>query len=124
MTAKQYKARTRRQMIAVGTYHKSFDPAIDTLAALLEKRDEAYQAFVDAGGESCVEYTSDRGSVNVKKNPRLQVWMDLNAQALTYWRDLGLTPAGLKKLNEAALKPEMKGTALEEALKSLGGGDA
>jgi hypothetical protein len=52
------------------------------------------------------------------------VWQDLNTQALAYWRDLGLTPAGLKKLNEAALKPAVKKTALEEALGSFGGGSA
>lgn len=124
MTAKQYKSKTRKLMSAVGTWHKSFEPAVDTLSALLEKRDEAYQAFLDSGGEACVEYTSDRGSVNVKKNPRLQIWLDLNAQALAYWRDMGLTPAGLKKLNEAALKPEKAGSPLEEALKSFGGGEA
>lgn len=124
MTAKQYKSKTRRLMSAVGTYHKSFDPAIEALSVILEKRDEAYQAYIDSGGESCVEYTSDRGSVNVKRNPRLQVWMELNTQALQYWRDMGLTPAGLKKLNEAALKPEKAGSPLEEALKSFGGGEA
>jgi hypothetical protein len=58
--------------------------------------------------------------VNIKKNPRLIVWQDLNTQALAYWRDMGLTPAGLKKLNDAALKAAKKGTPLEEALKGLG----
>jgi hypothetical protein len=48
------------------------------------------------------------------------VWQDLNTQALAYWRDMGLTPAGLKKLNDAALKAAKKGTPLEEALKGIG----
>lgn len=112
------------QMGKVGTYNAAFSPVIDTLADILEKRDKAAKAFKDSGGQSCIEYTSDRGSVNVKKNPQLQIWMDLNAQALAYWRDLGLTPAGLKKLNEAALKPTVKKSPLEEALGSFGGGSA
>ena len=34
--------------------------------------------------------------------------MELNRDTLSYWRDLGLTPAGLKKINESALKAENK----------------
>lgn len=111
----------QQQMKMVGTYDVAFEPMIRTLADILEKRDTAFDEFQATGGNACVEYTSDRGSVNVKKNPRLQIWMDLNTQALAYWRDLGLTPSGLKKLNEAALKSDGKNSALEEALKSLGG---
>jgi hypothetical protein len=45
--------------------------------------------------------------------------MDLNAQALTYWRDLGLTPSGLKKLDDQALKAK-KRSSLAEALREIG----
>lgn len=116
-----WKSRIKKAMLDVGTYNTSFDDAIDTLADILERRDQAFQDFLDEGGAATIEHVSDRGAVNIKKNPRLTVWQDLNAQALAYWRDLGLTPAGLKKLNEAALKQESKGSALEEALKSIGG---
>ena len=44
---------------------------------------------------------------------------DLNRTALTYWRDLGLTPKGLKAIDEKAMKPQKK-DALAEVLKSLG----
>jgi hypothetical protein len=44
---------------------------------------------------------------------------DLNRDALAYWRDLGLTPAGLKRVNEQALKAA-KRSALSEALKGIG----
>lgn len=117
-----WKSRIKKQMEAVGTYNQAFEPAIDTLADILEQRDAALQEYLEAGGEACFEHISDRGARNIKKNPRLTVWQDLNTQALAYWRDMGLTPAGLKKLNEAALKAEKKGSALEEALKGLGGG--
>ncbi len=120
-TRAAWKTKIKKQMVAVGTYKPAFDSAIDTLADILERRDAAYEEFLDEGGAACFEHVSDRGAVNLKKNPRLTVWQDLNAQALTYWRDLGLTPAGLKKLNEEALKAEQKGTALEEALKGFGG---
>lgn len=52
------------------------------------------------------------------KNPLLVMWDDLNKSALAYWRDLGLTPAGLKKIDEMSLKS--KKNPLVEALKELG----
>ena len=116
-----WKSRIKKAMVQVGTWNASFDDAADTLADILERRDVALQEFLVEGGKATFEHISDRGAVNIKKNPRLQVWQDLNAQALAYWRDLGLTPAGLKKLNEEALKAEKAGSALEEALKGLGG---
>ena len=116
-----WKSRIKKAMVQVGTWNVSFDDAADTLADILERRDVALQEFLDEGGKATFEHISDRGAVNIKKNPRLQVWQDLNTQALAYWRDMGLTPAGLKKLNEAALKTEKAGSALEEALKGLGG---
>jgi hypothetical protein len=43
--------------------------------------------------------------------------MDLNAQALAYWRDLGLTPAGFKRLSDGIKAPQK--TGLELALEKL-----
>ena len=80
---------------------------------------QAYQQYIDDGAQPCITRTSDRGAENLAKNPRLVVWMDLNAQALTYWRDLGLTPSGLKKLDDQALKAK-KRSSLAEALRDIG----
>lgn len=104
-----------------GTYRPFFDAVIDTLAGILERRDNAQQLFEKSGGNVLVKHTNKNGATNIEQNPVLRMINDLNTQALAYWRDLGLTPAGLKKLNEAALKQESKGSALEEALKSIGG---
>ena len=106
---------------AEGTYRQEFDSVIDTLADILEQRDRAYQDFIDSGAETVITKISDRGAENIGKNPRLQIWSDLNTQALSFWRDLGLTPAGLKRIDEAAIKNEKKESALEKALKNLGG---
>lgn len=105
----------------VGTYKPEFDSIIATLADILEQRDAAYDDYIAAGAETVIVHISDRGSESLVKNPRLQVWNDLNTQALSYWRDLGLTPAGLKKIRESALNVEVKESALEAALKSIGG---
>lgn len=103
----------------VGTYRPSFDSVIDTLAAILEQRDEAYEAYIE-DGRAMIERISDRGAKNMVKNPRLSLWMDLNTQALAYWKELGLTPAGLKRIDDSVMKNGAKtATALEKALERL-----
>lgn len=102
----------------VGTYRPEFDDVIDTLASILEKRDAIDEQYKAEGSIPVLAYTNKGGATNPTKNPLLILWADLNAQALTYWRDLGLTPAGLKKLNEKALEVKKK-SVLGEALASL-----
>lgn len=104
------KADWRREIIkkceAVGTFRNEFLPAINTLADILEERDRVRKQYIKEGSQPLIEKTSDRGAVNKVKNPLLSTWQDLNRDALSYWRDLGLTPAGLKKLDDEAMKPK------------------
>jgi len=102
------------------TYKPYFDHVIDTLAGIMEQRDAAQRLFEESGGKTVVLHTNKGNATNIVKNPALVIVMELNAQALSYWRDLGLTPAGLKKINEAAMKGR-KQSALAEALSELGG---
>lgn len=87
-----------------GTYRPCFDEAISTLAGILENRDIAEEEYKRLGSKPVIKYTNKGGSTNPTKNPLLVVVDDLNKTALSYWRELGLTPAGLKKLKEDALK--------------------
>lgn len=119
MDAKKWKVEIKKHTEAAGTYRTEFQPVIDTLADILEQRDQAFEEFTEDGGGAVVMVISDRGATNYRKNPRLQVWSDLNAQALAYWRDLGLTPAGLKKINEKSME-KPKQSALAEAIKAIG----
>ena len=121
MTKDEWKASITEATQSINTYRKEFDPVIDTLADILNRRDATFKEYMESGGESVVLVISDRGAENYRKNPRMQAWMDLNNQALAFWRDLGLNPAGLKKLNESALKPEKKEGGLAEAIRELGG---
>lgn len=120
MNARWWKKKIIEATEKVKTYKPEFDSVIDTLADILEQRDRVYQDFLDTGAQVIVIKTSDRGAENETKNPRLQLWSDLNSQALMFWRDLGLTPAGLKKINDASLKVETKGSMLEKALMNIG----
>ena len=118
MNARKWKTKINKAVSANGTDPKKFAAIIDTLSAILEQRDDVYTRFIEEGAEKIVEYTNKSGATNAVKNPLLILWMDLNAQALAYWRELGLTPSAYKKITGD--KPAEKGSALVEALKSLG----
>lgn len=98
-----------------GTYKPFFESVIDTLSGILEARDRALEQYEKSGAEPTVIHVNKAKEKNIAKNPMLTIVIDLNAQALAYWRDLGLTPKGLKSINEEGLK-ESNQTALEMAL--------
>lgn len=113
-----WKNRITEACRAAGTYRDFFLPVIDTLAGILEKRDEAQTMFAKSGGNILVKHTNKGGATNIEQNPALRLINDLNRDALAYWRDLGLTPAGLKKIDEEAMKPK-KQNSLEKVLMDL-----
>ena len=118
MKKSTWKSRIVKACRDAGTYRDFFLPVIDTLAGILEKRDDAQEMFVSSGGEILVEHTNKAGATNVEQNPALRLINDLNRDALAYWRDLGLTPAGLKKIDEEAMKPK-KQNSLDKVLSEL-----
>ena len=121
MTAAEWKKRITRDVKAAGAYQKYFGSVIDTLSAILARRDDAEALFIASGGNILVKHTNKGGSTNLEQHPLIRLINDYNRDALAYWRDLGLTPAGLKRINETAMQKKEKGSALEEALKNIGG---
>lgn len=93
-----------------GTYRDFFDSAIDTLAGIMQQRDEAEDAFQKSGGKVVVLHTTKTGEKNIVQNPMLKLINDLNRDALAYWRDLGLTPSGYKKLNADVVQDKNEGS--------------
>lgn len=108
MKKKYWKKRIEASAKSAGTYRPYFDAIIETLADILEQRDSAQDQYMQTGARPVVAHTSKTGATNIVKNPALVIVMDLNQQALQYWRDLGLTPSGLKKLNEKAMQAKGK----------------
>lgn len=120
MTKAEWKQTIETACRDAGTYRDFFDSVIDTLAGIMETRDEAQRKFDATGRETIVKHTNKGGNTNIVKNPALVVLMDCNAQALAYWRDLGLTPAGYKRLNADVVKDEGQGN-LETLLEKMMG---
>lgn len=116
------KGAWRNKIIAAckeaGTYEPYFEHVIKTLSEILEKRDAVAEEYKRLGSQPIVRYTNKGGATNPTKNPALALWDDLNKSALVYWRDLGLTPAGLKKIKGDMPEPE-KESALVKALKEM-----
>lgn len=119
MNAKSWKKKIEEQCTEVGTMRKAFIPTIDALALILERRDCIYKQFLDEGARVVIEKTSDRGARNMTQNPLFVAWKDINSLALTYWRDLGCTPKGLKQISEESMKQTKKKTSLEDILREM-----
>lgn len=121
LTKRQWKNLIRKYTEQAGTYREYFDCVIDTLAGIMVTRDEAEKKWRDDGGQTVVEHTNKSGAKNLVKHPSLVLVNDLNRDALAYWRDLGLTPAGLKRINEEAMGSKGKDApSFADVLKDIG----
>ena len=103
-----------------GTFRPEFKYVIETLAQIMEDRDKVHEQYVQTGAHPTIIHTNKAKEQNIVKNPMLVMEMDLNAQALAYWKELGLTPAGLKRLNAEVVKENQRqGGNLEKILEGL-----
>lgn len=118
MTKKQWKEKIVNACKTANTYREYFDAVIDTLAQILETRDQVHEEYVQGGSNPTIVVTTDRSNKeNIHKNPLISMELDLNAQALKYWGELGLTASSFKKLNV-----QENDGSLEDLLKSIANG--
>lgn len=123
MQKRTWKEKIKEQCQEAGTYKECFDPLIYSLACILEKRDTALEEFEDSGESMVVDVIQKNGTQTTQKNPRISIWDDLNKTALTYWKELGLTPSVLKKINNESfvVKAETSGNTLMALLQKAEG---
>ena len=122
MTKKQWKDRLIQACKDAHTYKPYFEDTIDSLSQILETRDSVHQQYIDEGAEpTIIKYTDRSNQPNIYKNPMLIMENDLHSLALTYLRDLGLTPQGLKKLNVDIVKDE-NSVSFEDLLNDIANG--
>lgn len=98
MNKKEWKKIIEDQIKFDHDYIPSFQTTIQILSEMLEERDRVYAMYMESGAQPVVNFTSDRGAINLKPNPLLRTWQEINTLCLSYLRDLGLTAAGLRKL--------------------------
>lgn len=119
-TQSKYRQEIVERMQAVGTYREEFAPIVDRTAGLYVQLDRFLRDFEEkAGGQAVIKHTNKSGATNLVKNPLLAACESVYGQLILHERELGLTPTGLKKLNEAALAQNKTSNALVDALKEL-----
>lgn len=114
-----WKKKIIQSMTDAGTQGDFYDATVDTLADILERRDEAMKQWKAEGSLFLITRMSDRGAVNKAKNPLLGIVQECERDALSYWSSLGLTPSSLKKVFKED-KEEEKSKRLADVLKAMG----
>lgn len=100
------------------TYNENMDSTIDALAKILEIRDAAVTQFDNDGQKPVIEKTNNKGFTNLEKHPSISIINEYSMTALSYFRELGLTPKSEKKCGIDAAE-DNRGT-LEQILEELG----
>lgn len=109
------------RMTALGVYKPQYSALIGRTAKLYVKLDELEQEYEKSGRRRFVEYTNKAGATNLVPNPHIRAIEDAYAELLVHERELGLTPAAMRKLGEATAAAPKK-SPLEAAIEKLTGG--
>ena len=118
-TEKGFRDKIRRACRGVGTYKEEFETLIGRLAEVYQRMQMAQAEFKKSGGQIIVKRTNKAGAPIWVKNPLLQELDFLQKTALEIEKELGLTPAALKKINESAMAPAEEQDPLTAALSRL-----
>lgn len=118
MTYEEYRTQIKKNMKSIGTYKPEFDKTIENLAKIYVDMDTAREQFEKSGGKLVVRHTNKSGATNFVKNPYFLAIEGLQNNILQYSRELGLTPAGLRKI-KGDIPSDEKSKGLAAVLMSL-----
>lgn len=118
MRKEEWKENIKQACVDAGTYQPFFESVIDTLAQIMENRDDAHNQYVVSGSHPTIIHTNKAKEQNVVKNPILVMENELNAQALAYWKELGLTSRAWKSMPTTVVATT---SGLEQLLEKLDG---
>ena len=108
---------TKQNMIALGVYKPEFEITISIYAGLIDQ----YTALEKEFRKSKFTVVEKTGySDNAKKAPIVATLESLRKDILQYSNALGLTPSGLKKINDEMKHEKKKESKLEMALNNFG----
>ena len=102
-------------MEKLNIYKPEYDASIEIYAELREQYERLTKEFKDSDYKKYKTYTDNGGE---KKSALISTLEALRKDILQYSSQLGLTPAGLKKINDKNALDEEK-NPLEEALERL-----
>ena len=114
---KKIELQTVDNMKSLGIYKPEFDTTIQIYCSLVEQ----YQQLEKNFRKSKFTVVEETGySDNKKKHPIVGSMESLRKDILAYSNALGLTPAGLKKINDSMKPDKKKESKLEMALNNFG----
>lgn len=119
ITTDEIKAEIIKYMEDIGTYNESFNMSITMLAKLMMDYINARAEWETNGSKIATEYTNKAGNTNVVKDPIYQSMEKLRMDILSYLKELGLTPSGLKKLKEDTFRETQTTSKFDELLIKL-----
>lgn len=114
---KKIELQTVENMKRLGVYKPEFDTTISIYCSLVDQY-KALEKEFKLSKFSVVEETGY--SDNKKKHPIVGSLESLRKDILAYSNALGLTPAGLKKINDNMKPDKKKQSKLETALNNFG----
>lgn len=106
-------------MQAVNTYKPQFNPTIRVYAETQQQYNTLYKEFIISGGKIMEEYTNNSGFTNERKTAIYLSIETLRKDLVNYQNVLGLTPSGLKKINDE-MKAKKKTSKLTLAMNKNG----
>lgn len=112
--------KTTADMTALGTYRAQFTPAIKVYAEMKHQLDMMTAEFYEGGCRVTEEYTNKSGATNERKTALYAAIEQLRRDLAAQEDRLGLSPAGMKRINEAEMKARKKTSKLTTALEKIG----
>ena len=109
------------RMKALHTYKPQYTELIERTARLYVKLDQLEKQYEQSGTKPFVEYTNKYGATNLVPNPIIKAIEDAYSELIVHERELGLTPAALRKLGDGLIE-DTKESPLEAVIKKLRSG--
>lgn len=117
---KKIMKKTKGAMKKLNTYRPQFDPAIRTYAEMMVQLDILTKRWTMEGCEIVEEYTTRTGATNTRKSTLYGAIEAIRRDIKAREDALGLTPYGLKKINDEMKKKE-KNEGLGKILGAIDG---
>ena len=120
-TEKGMRIKIRDACKGLGVYREELEWQIQMLAELFIRREQTKEAFRKSGGATIIKQTNKGGSSYAVKNPLLTEIDFVEKRIIELSREMGLTTAAVRKINEAAIgkKPQADDDPLAVALGEL-----
>lgn len=119
---KKIEKATVKSMEILQTYRPQFMPTIKAYAQMRRQFDCLWKEFSEGGYQTTEAYTNKNGNTNIRKTAIYLSIETLRRDIVNYENILGLTPAGLKKINkemETKKKKDALGEAIANAMPKL-----